>query len=101
MPHLWPFEQPDPVLQSALDIALHYLEFTKQAFPFSQTEVACARVILDEWLVGGRRQRHQLWLANKAIVAIEIKQPMLGPVAVRAPGPRFPTTPGVHDGLQT
>jgi hypothetical protein len=101
MPHLWPFQQPDPVLQSALDIALHYLEFTKQAHPFSQTEVACARVILDEWLVGGRHQRHPLWLANKAIVAIETKQPTLGPVAVRAPGPRFLTTPGVHDNFQT
>ena len=88
MPYHWPFEQPDPVLQYALDIALDYLEFTKQADLYSQTKLACARVILDEWMVGGRQQRHPLWLANKAIVAIETGQPMLEPVAVRATGPR-------------
>ena len=88
MPQPWPFEQPDPVLQSSLDIALDYLELTKQAYPFSKTEVSCARVILDEWLRGGWR-RHPIWLANKAIVAIETKQPMLEPVAIRAAGPRY------------
>jgi hypothetical protein len=86
MSYPWPFEQPDPVLQRALEIAVNYLDSTKQAYPFSVTEIACGRVILDEWLTGKRR--HPLWLANKAIVAIESKQPMLGPVAVRAAGPR-------------
>jgi hypothetical protein len=83
----WPFERPDPVLQRALNIALDYLEATGQASPLSVTEIACARVILDEWLTGKRR--HPVWLSNKAIVAIETKQPMLEPVAVRAAGPRF------------
>jgi hypothetical protein len=77
MPYPWPFEAPDPVLQSALDIALRYFELTNQAHPFSTAQVACARVILDERLTG--EWRHALWLANKAIVAIETKQPMLGP----------------------
>jgi hypothetical protein len=89
MPYPWPFENPDPVLQSSLDIALDYLGLTKQGYDFSTTEVACARVILDQWLVGGRRNRHRVWLANKAIVAVETKQPMLPPVAIRAAGPRY------------
>jgi hypothetical protein len=89
MAYPWPFEQPDPVLQKALDIALDYLETTGQVSPLSLTETACGRVILDEWLTGPKR-RHPLWLANKAIVAIEMKQPiLLKPVAVRAAGPRF------------
>jgi hypothetical protein len=53
----------------ALDIALDYLKATEQAsYPYL-TEIVCGRVILDEWLTGLRR--HPLWLANKAIVAIE------------------------------
>jgi hypothetical protein len=91
MRYPWPFEQPDPVLQASLDIALSYLEATKQAYPYSMTEVVCARIILDEWLVGSQKCRHRIWLANKAIVAIETKQPLPGPVAVRAAGPRYLT----------
>ncbi|MET3844024.1 hypothetical protein [Bradyrhizobium sp. OAE829] len=91
MRYPWPFESPDPVLQASLDIALDYLEATRQAYPYSMTEVVCARIILDEWLTGGRKCRHQIWLANKAIVAIETKQPPPGPVAVRAAGPRYLT----------
>ena len=93
MPYPWPFKHVDPVLQFALDIAMDYLEFTEQAYPFSLTEVVCARVILDEWIVGGRRERHPLWLANRAIVSVETRQPMLGPVPIRAAGPRSSTTP--------
>jgi hypothetical protein len=78
MRYPWPFEQPDPVLQASLDIALGYLEATKQAYPYSITEVNCARIILDEWLVGGHKCRHQLWLVNKAIVAVGTKQPLPG-----------------------
>jgi len=66
MRYPWPFEQPDPVLQASLDIALSYLEATKQAYPYSMTEVVCARIILDEWLVGSQKCRHRIWLANKA-----------------------------------
>ena len=55
MRYPWPFEQPDPVLQASLDIALGYLEATRQAYPYSMTEVVCARIILDERLVGGHK----------------------------------------------
>ena len=48
-PYPWPFEHATPVLQFALDIAMGYLEFTHAIYPFSQTEVACAGVIPDEW----------------------------------------------------
>jgi hypothetical protein len=68
----WPIEDPDGKLQAALDIALDYLEFTKQAYPFSQIERVCVEVILRAWLAG---VRHRIKLANYAIVAIERKQP--------------------------
>ena len=91
MRYPWPFEQPDPILQASLDIALNCLEATKQAYPYSMTEVVCARITLDEWLVGGRKCRHRIWLANKAIVAIETNQQLPGPIAKRAVGPRYLT----------
>jgi hypothetical protein len=87
MAYPWPFEQPDPRLQKSLDIALGYLESTTQNSADPATETTCARVILDAWLEGKRR--HPLWLANKAIVAIETKQPLLQPVPIRFAGPRF------------
>ena len=46
MPSPWPLADPDVVLQEALDIALDYLEFTGQAFPFSETPRICAHTIL-------------------------------------------------------
>jgi hypothetical protein len=52
----------------ALAIALNYLELTRQAYPYSETRWKCAQVIADEWNAG---KRHRIWLANKAIVAIE------------------------------
>jgi hypothetical protein len=55
-------------LQKALAIALYYLERTSRAAPFSTVEHTCAYVILEEWRAG---QRHPIWLANKAIVAVE------------------------------
>lgn len=61
----------DPVLQEAFDIALDYLEFTGQAFPLMATQEECGRVIVDEWVRG---KKHRIWLANKAIEAIERKQ---------------------------
>jgi len=52
----------------ALAIALQYLELTKQAYPYSEIRWTCAQVIADEWNAG---KRHRIWLANKAIAAIE------------------------------
>ena len=64
----WPVEDTDGKLQSALDIAVDYLEFTRQAYPFSMVEKICASIILDAWKAG---VRHRIRLANYAIVAIE------------------------------
>jgi hypothetical protein len=66
----WPHDI-DPVLQEAFDIALDYLEFTGQAFPFQETQEECARIVIDEWAAG---RKHRIWLANKAVAAIELKR---------------------------
>ena len=71
MPYLWPLANPDLVLDDALDIALDYLEFTGQAFPFSETQRLCAHIILQSWHSG---TRHRIRLANDAINAIEKRQ---------------------------
>jgi hypothetical protein len=68
MPYPWPIEHLDPKLQEALDIALDYLEFTRQGYPFSEVEKACAWAILSAWKAG---VRHRIRLANCAIVTIE------------------------------
>lgn len=62
------FTIPHPLRQKALVIAMHYLEQTAQAYPFSQTKRFCAQVIEEEWEKG---RRHPVWLANKAITALE------------------------------
>ena len=72
MPYPWPIECVDVTLQDALDIALDYLEFTRQAYPFSEVERKCAKVILANWKAGTRQK---IKLANSAIVAVEKKQP--------------------------
>jgi hypothetical protein len=72
MPYPWPIESADVTLQDALDIALDYLEFTRQADPFSEVERKCAKVILTNWKAGIRQK---IKLANSAIVAVEKKQP--------------------------
>jgi hypothetical protein len=64
----WPRLEADLVLQEALDIALDYLEFTEQAYPFSATQQICAQTILQGWRQG---KRHRIRLANDAINAIE------------------------------
>lgn len=67
----WPIADPDVVLQEALDIALDYLEFTGQAFPFSETQRICAHTILLAWRAG---PKHRIKLANYAINALENRQ---------------------------
>lgn len=68
----WPIPNADLRLQEALDIALDYLERTGQAYPFSETERACAYVILDAWRAG---VRHPIRLANYGIVATGKRKP--------------------------
>jgi hypothetical protein len=69
----------DPVVSEALQIAMDFLERTGQAHPFSETGRICALIILKEW---GAGKRHRIWLANKAIVAIEQART---PIAVDVP----------------
>jgi hypothetical protein len=71
MAYPWPQEYNDVMLQDAMDIALDYLEFTRQAEPFTQVERVCANIILAAWKAG---IRHRIKLANSAITAIERKQ---------------------------
>jgi hypothetical protein len=66
MPHETPI--PISVMQKSLAIAMHYLIKTGQAYPLSQTRHFCAEVMYQEWNVG---RRHPVWLANKAIGALE------------------------------
>jgi len=49
MQYPWPLAEADIVLDEALDIALDYLEFTRQAYPFSETQQVCADTILQSW----------------------------------------------------
>ena len=71
MTYQWPVLVSDSVVQEAFDIALDYLERTGQAYPYSETQHICAEIIFREWNEG---RRHRVWLANKAIVAVESKQ---------------------------
>jgi hypothetical protein len=66
----WPVFVTDSVVLEAFDIALDYLERSGQAYPYSETQHICAKIIFDEWNEG---KRHPIWLANKAIVAVESK----------------------------
>jgi hypothetical protein len=68
MPYPWSVQKPDPVLQSALDIAMGYLKRREQAAPYLKTEVTCARIILRDWRAG---KRSAIWLANAAIAVVE------------------------------
>jgi hypothetical protein len=65
-----PQQMPVPisVMQKSLAIAMHYLVETGQAYPLSQTRRFCAEVMCHEWKTG---RRHPVWLANKAIGALE------------------------------
>lgn len=67
MPYPWPLNNPDVAVQDALDTALDYLEFTGQAYPFSETERLCAHTIVNAWLAG---TRHRIRLAYDAICII-------------------------------
>jgi hypothetical protein len=70
----WPVFVTDSVVQEALDIALDYLERSGQAYPYSEIQHLCAKTIFDEWNAG---KRQRLWLANKAIMAVEKKQRLI------------------------
>lgn len=46
----------------------HYLERTGQACSPLGGERVCAEIIYEEWYAG---RHHRIWLANKAIIALE------------------------------
>jgi hypothetical protein len=56
------------VLDDALDIAMRYLSQTGQADDYTNVERIAASAILTSWRGGAR---HRIYLANKAIVAVE------------------------------
>jgi hypothetical protein len=68
VPYPWPILEAQQTLQDALDIAIDYLERTRQVCAFWEVEKVCADVILAAWQGG---VRHRIRLANYAIVAIE------------------------------
>lgn len=69
MLHRWPLDEGAPVLEEALNIALNYLELTGQAYPYSETQLICARVIRESWWKG---TKHRIKLANDAICFMEV-----------------------------
>jgi hypothetical protein len=64
------FDPPEAALVNAFEIAIGYLVQSGQAEQTLETQNAIARTLIHEWSVG---KHHQLWLANKAIVAFERK----------------------------
>jgi hypothetical protein len=65
-----PFNPPESVVQEAFDIAMNYLQLTGHAEPLHEVQRQCAQVIVEEWRRG---KQHPVWLANKAITAVEDK----------------------------
>jgi hypothetical protein len=63
MTYSFPSIVQDPALQEARDIAMSYLEFTGQAYPYWATERVCALTILNEWRWG---KQHRIWLAKQS-----------------------------------
>jgi hypothetical protein len=68
MKYPWSDPAAEPVLDDALDVALGYLEFTGNAYPYSDTRSRAAQAIWEGWRAG---YRHKIRLANCAIVTIE------------------------------
>jgi hypothetical protein len=64
----WPITDGDVVLDEALYIAMRYLEQAGFDEDYTNVERMAAKAILDSWRMG---VRHPIYLANKAIVAVE------------------------------
>jgi hypothetical protein len=62
-------------LNEALEIAMDYLQLTRQAYPYPETQVWAADAILAAWRSG---VRHKIRLANYAIGAVESKKQLNG-----------------------
>jgi hypothetical protein len=75
MMYPWPLAERHQPLNEALEIAMGYLELTRQAYPYSETQVWAADAILAAWRSG---VRHKIRLANYAIGAVESKKQLNG-----------------------
>jgi hypothetical protein len=65
---MYPWPVHDPVLDDALYIAMRYLEQAGFGNDYTHVERKAASVIFCHWRDG---KRHPIYLANKAIVAVE------------------------------
>jgi hypothetical protein len=61
MMYPWPLAERHEPLNEALEIAMGYLELTRQAYPYSETQVRAADAILAAWRSG---VRHKVRLAT-------------------------------------
>jgi hypothetical protein len=75
MMYPWPLAECHHTLNEALQIAMDYLQLTRQAYPYSETQVWAADAILAAWRSGAR---HKIRLANYAIGAVESKKQLKG-----------------------
>jgi hypothetical protein len=75
MMYPWPLAECHHTLNEALQIAMDYLQATRQAYPYSETQVWAADAILAAWRSG---VRHKIRLANYAIGAVEGKKQLNG-----------------------
>jgi hypothetical protein len=75
MMYPWPLGECHHTLNEALEIAMDYLQLTRQAYPYSETQVWAADAILAAWRSG---VRHKIRLANYAIGAVESKKQLNG-----------------------
>jgi hypothetical protein len=64
----YPWPVTDTALDDALYIAMRYLESSGFCDDYARVERKAVGVILDSWRAG---VRHPIYLANKAIVAVE------------------------------
>jgi hypothetical protein len=75
MMYPWPLAECHHTLNEALEIAMDYLQLTRQAYPYSETQVWAADAILAAWRSD---VRHKIRLANYAIGAVEGKKQLNG-----------------------
>jgi hypothetical protein len=75
MMYPWPLAECHHTLNEALQIAMDYLQATRQAYPYSETQVWAADAILAAWRSD---VRHKIRLANYAIGAVEGKKQLNG-----------------------
>jgi hypothetical protein len=72
----WPLAEVHPTLNESLEIAMGYLEGTRQAYPYSESQEKAANAILAAWRLG---VRHRIRLANIGINAVMRKSELRPP----------------------